>query len=142
MTQLRRSIAAFALQERMIIVRRLRQGGEIGGLRNGQFVDRFVEIIQRGGGDAVIAEAEIDLVQVKLEDLVLRIGALNAEGEQRLLDLALERAFVGQEKVLGDLLRDRRGALDVLVALHEHEGRAQDAFRIDAGVMVEILVFG
>ena len=44
-----------------------------------QLVHRLVEIVQRGGGDAVIAEAEIDLVEIKLEDLVLRIGGFDAQ---------------------------------------------------------------
>ena len=72
---------------------------------------RLVEIDQRGGGDAVGAEAEIDLVEIELEDLLLGIGALDLEREQRFLDLALERDLVGQKEVLGDLLGDGRGAL-------------------------------
>ena len=63
----------------MIIVRRLRQSGKIGGFRDRQLVHRFVEIIQRRRGDAVIAKAEIDFVQIKFENLVLRIGAFDAE---------------------------------------------------------------
>ena len=132
----------FAFLERMIIGRRLRQGGEIGGLRDGQLVHGLAVIVQGRGGDAVIAETEIDFVQIKFENLVLRIGALDPEREKRLPDLALERPLVGQEKILGDLLGDGRGALDALAALREHEQGAQDAFGIDAGMGVEILVLG
>ena len=66
-----------ALAERIVVVRPLRQRGEIGGLRDRQLVHRLVEIEQRGGGDAIGAEAEIDFVEIELEDLVLRIGALD-----------------------------------------------------------------
>ena len=48
---------AITVQERVIVVRPFRQGGEIGRLGDGQLVDRFVEIIERGGADAVISEA-------------------------------------------------------------------------------------
>ncbi len=81
---------AFALLEGMIIIRRLGQRGEIGGLGHRQFMHRLAIIVQRRGGDAVIPEAEIDLVQIKLEDLFLRIGRLDAEREQGFPDLAFE----------------------------------------------------
>ena len=97
---------ALALAERMVIVRRLRQRREIGGLRNGEFVHRLVEIDERRRSDAIGAKAQVDFVQVKLEDLVLAVSALDLERQQRFLDLARHRKFVGQQEVLGDLLRN------------------------------------
>ena len=85
----------FVLQERMIIVRRLRQGGEIGGLRDRQLMHRLVEIVQRRGGDAVIPEPKIDFVEIKLENLLLGIGALDPKREKHLPDLAFEGSLVG-----------------------------------------------
>ena len=102
--------------ERIVVVRALGQRRKIGGLRDRQFVDRLVEIQQRRRRDAVGAEAEIDLVQIELEDFLLRVGALDAQRQQRFLDLALERNLVGQQEVLGDLLGDRRGALRAAAA--------------------------
>ena len=129
--------------ERIVVVRPLRQGGEIGRLGDGQFVHRLVEIQKRRRGHAVGAVAEIDFVEIKLEDLLLRIGALDPQREQRFLDLALERHLVGQEKVLGDLLGDGRGALRPAAAAVvfdvQHAG-AHDAVEVDAGMLVEILV--
>ncbi len=119
-----------------------RQRGEIGDLGDGEFVHGLVEIVQRGGGDAVIAEAEVDFVKVKLENLVLGIGGLDAQAQQDLADLALDRAVRAQQEVLGDLLGDGRGALDVPVALQKHDRRAHDALGIEAAMAVEILVFG
>ena len=109
-TQLRRSSARSRVAEGMVVVRPLGQRREIGRLRERQLVHRLVEIVERGGGDAVGAEAEEDLVEVELEDLVLGVGLLDAEREDRFLDLAVERLLVGEQEVLGDLLGDGRGA--------------------------------
>ena len=124
---------------------RLGQRRQIGGFRDREFVHRFVEIDQRRGRDAVGAEAEIDFVEIELEDAVLRIGALDAHRQQGFLDLAGERHFVGQKEVLCDLLGDRRGALRTPVGaevLRIQHGRARHAGEVDAAVLVEVLVLG
>ncbi len=134
-----------AFAERIVIVRPLRQGGEVGCLRDRKLVHRLVEIEQRRGGHAVSAEAEIDFVEIKLEDFFLRVSALDAQRQQRFLDLALERHLVGQQEVLGDLLRDGRGALrpaaGAVILDIEHAG-TRDAVNVDAGMLIEVLVFG
>ena len=136
---------AVLLPERIVVVRRLRQRREIGRFRDGQLVHRLVEIEQRRRGHAVGAEAEIDFVEIELEDLFLGIGALDLEREQRLLDLALERDLVGQKEVLGDLLGDGGGALRTAarsIGLHIEHAGADDAAEVETVVLVEILVFG
>ncbi|MNL40354.1 hypothetical protein D3C87_1626970 [compost metagenome] len=55
----------------MVIVGAFGQRRDIGGLRQGQLVERLVEIVQRRRGNAIGIEAEEDLVQIKLENLVL-----------------------------------------------------------------------
>ena len=130
----------------MVVVRRLRQGGEIGGLLQVQFVHRLAEILQRGGSEAVGAlagrrRAEEDLVQIELEDAVLRERRLHAQRGQGLADLALDRLLVGEEEVLGDLLGDGRGALLAAGAEIGQRG-AHDALGIDAAMLVEVLVLG
>ncbi len=85
---------ALAGAERMVIVGRLGQRGEIGRFRDGQLVDALVEIRERRGGDAIGAKAQVDFVQVKLEDLVFAVSALDLERQQRLLDLAAEGNLV------------------------------------------------
>ena len=134
---------ALALPERMIVVGRLGQRREIGRFREREFVHRLVEIEQRGGGDAVGAHAEIDLVEIKLEDSLLGEGPLDLHRQQRFLDLARERQLVGEQEVLGDLLGDGGGALrapPAAVLLHEQHRGARDAGEVDAAVLVEILV--
>ena len=107
-TQSRRAFAASGCRYRVIPGRRLGQTGEERGLGDRQLVERLVEVVERRGGDAVGADAEIDLVEIELEDLVLGEGVLDAEREQRLLDLAAQRDLAAQEEVLGDLLGDGR----------------------------------
>ncbi len=70
---------------------------------------------------------------------------LDAEGEDRFLDLAFDRDFVGEQEVLGDLLGDG-GSADRAAALapvaQVHDQRARDAGGIDAGMGEEVLVLG
>src|SRR6185295_8888592 len=89
--------------------------------------------------------AEEDLVEVKLENLVLAEGLLDALGEQRLLQLALSGLFAGEQKILGHLLGDRGGADEFSrsaeqAILQVDENRAPDALPVEAGMAVEILV--
>ena len=124
--------------------RRLRQRGEVGSLRQRQFVDRLVEVDQRGSGDAVRAKSQEDFVQIEFEDLVLRISALDAHRQQRFLDLAGERHLVGQKEVLRDLLRDGRGALRAAIRaiiLRVDDAGARHAVKVEPAVLVEALVF-
>ncbi len=134
-----------AVAERIVVVRALGQRGEIGRLGDRQLVHRLVEIEQRRGGDAVGAQSEINLIEIKLEDPVLRIGPLDAQREQGFLDLAGDRQLVGQQEVLRHLLGDGRSALRPAAAaiiLHVDHRGAADAGDVDAGVLVEVLVLG
>ncbi len=136
---------ALAVAVGVIIVRALGQRREIGGLGDGQFVERLVEVVERGGGDAVGADAEIDLVQIELENLVLGEGLFEADRDQRLAELAVEGHVRGEQEVLGDLLGDGGGADEAAVLDHVDdvvEDGAHDAARIDAAMAVEILVLG
>ena len=127
----------------VVAVGRLGQGREIGDLRQAELVERTVEIVERRLGDAVVARAEIDLVEIELEDALLGVGLLDAKGQDGLADLAGERGLVVQEEVLGDLLGDARGAFRPLAGIGDvGEHGAQDADEIDAGMGEEALVLG
>ena len=71
----------------------------------------------RRGVDSVGAAAEIDAVQIELEDLVLAELALQRQRQDRFLDLAPEGAVVGQEDVARQLLGDGRSALAEMARL-------------------------
>ncbi len=130
---------------RVVVVGRLRQRREERRLGRGQRVERLVEVGLRRRRHAVGALAEIDLVQVQLEDALLAQRPLDPDRQQRLLDLAREADLVGQQHVLDHLLGDGRCADRplALAALHQvGRGGAQDGQRVDAVVAEEALVLG
>ena len=138
-------LGGLRLLDRVVVVGRLRQGGQERRLGDGQVVHGFVEIVERRRGHAIRPEAEVNLVHVEFQDSVLGKGAFDAEGQDRLLDLSAPRQLVGQQEVLGHLLGDGRGADRALRradVLDVDQRRAQDAQHIDARVGVEVFVLG
>ena len=136
---------AVRIAERIVVIRRLGQCREIGGLGQRQLVHRLVEILERRRGDAIGAEPEKDLVEVEFEDLVLAVGLLDAQRQDRFLDLAGDALLVAEQEVLRHLLGDRRGADQPLagaIGLDVLDHRAGDSVKVEAGVMVEVLVLG
>ena len=88
--------------------------------------------------------AEVDLIEVKLEDLFLVVLGLDLTRDFRFLDFADRTFFAGDlfgEDVARQLHRDGGESLRVSV-----DRRAQDdggsAVPVDAGVLVEALVLG
>ncbi len=138
-------LGLLGIARRVVVVRRLWQSGQEGRLAEAQFVERFVEIKEGGRLYPIGAGAEIDLVEVELEDPVLRQRLVDPGSEQDLLDLAVDRQLVRQQHVLGDLLRDGRGADRPALAVPAPDiGQrgAEHRDRVDAVVAVEILVLG
>jgi hypothetical protein len=78
----------------------------------------------------------------ELEDLVLGEPRLEPHCQERLIDFALDRAFVGEEQVLGELLRNRRAALHHAAGPRIGGKRAKQAGNIDAEMLVEAPVLG
>src|SRR5262249_50606498 len=131
--------------ERVVVARRLGQGGEIGAVGEGQLGQRLVPIGLSRGGNAVTANPEIDLVQIKLENLLLGEGALDADGKDRFLQLSLHGLLVAEQEVLGHLLSDGRGAYHAPSRLHRAQigdDGAQDALNVETAMLIEILVLG
>ena len=107
-----------------------------------QLARGLLEVRQRRLPDPVRAVPEVDRVQVRGEDpvLVVAVPLLELPRERRLLQLARDRAVVGDVGVLDELLRDRRAALDDGLVLDVREQRAPDRVQVDAVVLVEALV--
>src|SRR5262249_23650219 len=101
---------AVRILEWIVVGRRLGERRKIGAIAKRQFVQRLVPIGLSGGGDPIGARPEINLVEIKLEDLLLGEGALDANSKDRLLELALHGLVAAQKEILGDLLGDGRGA--------------------------------
>ena len=96
------------------------------------------EVGAGGGLDPVGALAEVDRVEVLGEDFVLGPVALEPVGERRLAELLQDRAAAfGFERVLDELLGDRRGALLGALAEHVLDQGAGDALEVDPVVFVE-----
>ena len=134
------------LADGMVVIRRFRQGGQIGSLGDGQFIQRFIEIIQGGGGDAIGRIPEVDFIEVELKNTLFRKCPLNPERENCLFDLAFETQFVGKEKVFRDLLGNRRCTDGPARSLQDYietirDQGAAECRGVDARVVVKILVF-
>src|SRR5439155_16333579 len=123
--------------ERRVVRRRPWKAGDQRRLTHRQLGDGLAEVCPGRGLDAIRALAEIDLVQVHLEDAVLRVPTLELEGEYGLFQLPLD-AFVRSEKEhLGELLGDGASTLDdppAPVVLKDCPGHAD---RIDPPLRVE-----
>ncbi len=104
------------------------------------------EVEARGARHAVdrvgAVLAQVDLVQVGLEDLALRVAGLEPEGARDLGELAAQRALGGEVDVLRELLGDRAAALGDAALLRVLDQRADAADRVDADVRVEAAVLG
>ena len=138
---MRRSSGPLRVAVGVVGVRGLDHPREQRRLREGQVAHVLVEVHARGLAHAVDAEgadlAEVDLVQVQLQDVLLVGAALQHEGEQRLLGLAPEGALGGQEEVLHELLGDGAAALDVALGPDVPEGRPHDPEGVEARVAEE-----
>jgi hypothetical protein len=118
--------------------RRLRQPGEQRGLSERETADIFPEQRLRGGSDAVGAGAEVDVIEVEIEDLVFRELRFELDREDELLCFALEGALRRQEQLFDDLLRDRAGALHNFAVLPVGQHGASDAHQIDPAMLIEL----
>src|SRR4249920_4060933 len=87
--------------------------------------------------DAVGARAEVDPVEIEFENLRLGELALEPDREQRLLQLTIDRAFLREEKIFCELLRDRRATLGYAAVEDVGDEGAADAERVDAAMLVE-----
>jgi hypothetical protein len=143
-TTSRRARARSGDRKRRVDVRRADHAGEERDLADRELLGGAGEVELRRLPDAEDALdavlSEIDLVQVRVEDLVLLVAALDEERHDGLLHLAAKGPFLAEEEVLDELLRERRAALDDAAAAHVGRGGAQDADRIDAVVVEEAAI--
>ena len=134
--------------------RRLNDPSEQGGLADGEVRDILAEEQPGRFRDAVHRErsalSEIHVVQIQLEDLVLRRPPLEHDRHDLLAQLPQNRPppgnllgcdLVGQEEIPGQLLRDRAAAFEITpIAEEVGEEGAYHADEIDTPVVVEAAV--
>ncbi len=131
-----------AVADRIESGRRLQQAGDQGAFVEISPPRRFAEIAMRRGVDAISAGAEINPVQIDLEDLILGEAVFEPQRQQGLADLAREAALGRQEQVLGELLGDRAAALDDMAGGEIGDRGADEPDRIDAEMAIEAAVLG
>ena len=88
--------------------------------------------------EAVRALAEVHLVEVTLQQLVLRVALFQFGGVQNLAEFAQERLLTGGVVQLRQLLGDRAPTLEV--AARRPDQRPDHGAGVHAAVIVEILV--
>ena len=145
-----------------IFRRRCDEPGEHRGLGDREVFDLLAEVCLRGRADAVRAVPEIDVVEIDRQDVGLgqlalepnraddlahlppSLEALLLDGElvgrvrRRILDVFV----AGEQRLLDDLLGDRRATLLDVIRAHVFDGRAQDADEVEALVLVEPAILG
>ena len=132
--------------ERRVVVRTADQSRQQRGFRHVDFRHRLAEIEARcfadtENGDRAVA-AEVDVVEIGLEDLALRIFRVEDDGHECFKNFTAQSSFTRQVVILDKLLRESGSPFGHAVMRHVAKERAHDAERIDSGVMPETNVFG
>ena len=126
--------------------RRVHRGGwgqacDQGGLRKIELVGRLGEVDPGGIGQAVGAGAEINVVEVLLENLLLAELTFELVSQGRFLELARQRAVLTKKHCAGQLLGDCAGSFsNSALADVSHHG-SSDSPEIHAVVVVEAAIF-
>ena len=124
------------------IARPLGQAGQHRALAERKLLRRLAEIAARRHLDAPGAAAEIDGIEVELENLRLGQRVLEARGDDHLADLALVGDVVADQQVLHHLLGDGRAALRPSGLAKIADEGADQAALVDALVLEEAPVLG
>src|SRR5438045_3341610 len=98
------------------------------------------EVSARSRLRAVKTIAEVDLIQVQLENACLGIPAFDLGGENQLLELPADRLLWRQEALTGKLLSDRAAALSGTRAPEIGQRGGHNADRIEAAMVVKTLI--
>ena len=120
--------------------RRLHQARQQRRLGQIEVGSRLAEVAERRRFGTVEAGAEIHLVEIELQDLVLRVLLLDAPGENDFLELARIGLLGAQEALTRQLLSQRAAALRSRAVPEVADGRPGDADEVDALVVVEALI--
>ena len=129
-----------AVDHRVVGRRGLGQTRQHGGFGHSELVQRLVEVDRRCSGKAVSPLAQIDLVHIQLQQLVLAVGGLQLVGKQHLHQLAAIGFHAAQKEHAGHLHGDGAATLRVFTCADVAEHRARQATKIHAPMRVEIRV--
>lgn len=127
---------ALPVDHRVVGRRGLGQTGQHGRLRHAELIERLVEVDRRGRRETVGAFAQVDLVHVQLQNLVLAVNRFELVGQHDLHDLAAIGFLPAQEEDTRDLHGDGAGSLGMLAGHEVAERGAGDARVVHRPVFV------
>ena len=136
------ALRGFGTIERRVRRRRLRQAGEQSRFCKCQLANRLAKEGSRCRLDAERAVPEVDLVQIELENAILRIPTLEQHRQYGLLELALEALVGRQEEHLRQLLGDGAASFNDAMVPEVLVNGASDPRGIDPVVGVVARVLG
>ena len=145
--QVARGPVAGRVVERRQVARVLDAADDRRALQRVEILRLLAEVAERGRADPVVAAAEVDAIEVELEDLVLRVALLDPPRQEGLHQLAFDAALVALLavgfQIVGvarQLLGHRAGTLRRLARLPVEIHRAHHADVVDPVVGLETLV--
>ncbi len=131
---------AIEVDVRRVARRRLDEAREQRRLVDLELGGRLPEIAAGSRLDAVQAVAEVHLVEIHLENLLLRVQVLEVRGHDHFPELATVSLAAVQEHQPRQLLRDGTAALGAAARLQVLQERTADPDGIDAAVIEEPLI--
>ena len=134
-------LRAIGVDVRRVSDRRFDHARQQRGLGDRQLIRALGIIRLRGGLDPVCARAEIHGVDVRFQNFPLIHDPLQPERQNRFARLAANRFFTGQVRQFNQLLRDGGSALRKRSRFDIVDHRAEYAMYVDAGMIVESLIF-
>src|SRR5206468_1083893 len=134
-------LRALYVRRRRVARRRFHETGEQRGLGHRQIFRLLTEIAARRCLDAVESIAEVDLVEIQLENFRLRVQVLDLRSEDEFLNLTANCFVLRQKALTRELLRERARALRGAPVPQVGHGSERDANGVEAVVSVEVLIF-
>ena len=126
---------------RIIAGRTIRDGAEKSDLGDGQIFGFLVEICLRSRLNPIISVGEVDVIEIKLQDLLLGVFLLHRDGNKHFLNLSAVGRLKVQEHIPGKLLRDGTSSLSDLTPVpDQRHSRSGNTFYIDTAVGGKVLV--
>src|SRR5690606_32851240 len=101
---------------------------------------RFSEITLGGSLDTIRAAAEVDAIEIKLEDLALAQADFEPERHHRLLELAAQGALGRKKEIFGELLGEGGAALHGAAGPKVRQRGPDEPDRIEAPVGEEAAI--
>src|SRR5262245_46550300 len=124
------------------IIRTLGQAAKKRAFLDRELLRRLAEIAARGELDAPGAAAEIDGIEIELDNLRLAERLLDPRRHDHLADLALVGQVFAHQQVLDDLLGDGRAALRAPGGGEIADEGADQAALVDPLMLIETFVLG